>query len=48
MLNWVNLWNNEGKNEDDLLKIFSKMGPIVPEITPKFLNTLAFYKKLST
>ncbi|MFJ1122370.1 MULTISPECIES: hypothetical protein [Bacillus] len=34
-------------NPDELFNIFSKMGPQVPEIAPKYLNTLEYLKSIS-
>jgi hypothetical protein len=37
--------SNAPKSREDLLSCFLKMGPITPDIYPKYVNTLAFYDK---
>lgn len=47
-VNWKNSWIGGGVESIETLKNrFRKFGPIVPEISGKFFNTLAFYKKIS-
>lgn len=42
-INWTENWIEVGKDKDDLKKHFLDMGPIIPEISGKFINTLSFY-----
>ena len=44
-IDWTLEWNQKGKNELDLKDAFVRMGPILPEIYPKFRHTLEFYQK---
>lgn len=44
-VNWTDDWIQKGKGLLDLRDVFIQMGPILPEIYPKFRNTLDFYNK---
>lgn len=46
-VNWTDDWIIKGKDILDLRKVFIQMGPILPEIYPKFRNTLDFYRKFA-
>ncbi len=51
-VNWIPSWCQDRKNinsdkkQEILLELFLKMGPLLPTISPKFINTLEFYKKM--
>lgn len=41
-VNWTVGWQDKSKNIEDIKRNFRRLGPIVPEITGKFVNTLKF------
>ncbi len=45
-VNWLKDWTDFEKEKDTVRKMFLSMGPIVPEVAPKFINTLAFIDKM--
>lgn len=45
-VNWPVEWADLEKDRSTARKSFLSMGPIVPEVAPKFINTLAFIDKL--
>jgi len=46
-VNWITNWADSDSETEIIKEIFLGMGPIVPEIAPKFINTLAFIEKIS-
>lgn len=44
-VNWANKWNTSDDKIKALKKKFRQLGPIVPEISGKFSNTLLFVEK---
>ena len=45
-VNWREAWQEMGEDQETLKQYFINMGPIVPEISGKFINTLNFYQSL--
>lgn len=45
-VNWLNDWTDMEVEKAAIRGTFRSMGPIVPEIAPKFINTLAFIEKM--
>jgi hypothetical protein len=45
-VNWLNDWTDLKGEKEMVRGKFRSMGPIVPEIAPKFINTLAFIDKM--
>jgi len=43
-VNWASTWEEPRREEDAIKDKFRRLGPIVPEIAGKFVNTLAFLK----
>lgn len=43
-VNWVSGWDDPQREEEAIKDKFRRLGPIVPEIAGKFVNTLAFTK----
>lgn len=41
-VNWTESWTDRPANIENIKKKFHRLGPIVPEIAGKFINTLAF------
>ena len=41
-VNWASAWEEPRREEDAIKDKFRRLGPIVPEIAGKFVNTLAF------
>lgn len=46
-VNWVADWDFVAVKTKDVQQRFQRMGPILPEIAPKFINTLAFIKEFA-
>jgi len=46
-VNWLTNWNEIGREMENVLSYFRRMGPIVPEIAPKFINTLSFIEEVT-
>lgn len=45
-VNWLNEWTDFETDKKAVQEEFLRMGPIVPEVAPKFINTLAFIDKM--
>lgn len=45
--NWVKGWLDQPYSEDDLKSHFRRLGPILPEVAGKFINTLLFFREMS-
>ncbi len=41
-VNWFDEWTDFERDKKSVREEFLRMGPIVPEVAPKFINTLAF------
>lgn len=46
-VNWVADWDFVAVKTKDVQQKFQRMGPILPEIAPKFINTLSFIKEVA-
>ena len=46
-VNWVADWDLVAVKTKDVQQRFQRMGPILPEIAPKFINTLSFIKEVA-
>lgn len=45
-VNWLKDWTDFEREKKAVREEFLSMGPIVPEVAPKFINTLAFIDKM--
>lgn len=45
-VNWLNDWTDFENEKKSVQERFLEMGPIVPEVAPKFINTLLFIDKM--
>lgn len=46
-VNWLSNWSEIEKEKETVRAKFRSMGPIVPEIAPKFINTLSFIEEMT-
>jgi hypothetical protein len=46
-VNWTSTWTNRQQEVERIKIKFRRLGPIVPEITGKFINTLDFIEKMN-
>ena len=46
-VNWASEWEEPWQEEEAIKEKFLRLGPIIPEIAGKFINTLAFIKAVN-
>jgi hypothetical protein len=46
-VNWLLNWTDVEREQEEVRTKFRSMGPIVPEIAPKFINTLTFIEVMT-
>lgn len=46
-VNWLTSWSEIEREKETVRAKFRSMGPIVPEIAPKFINTLSFIEEMT-